>query len=160
MKKLRSINLTEADKVRFREKVDKRGPDDCWEWTGYRDKKGYGRFYDCNGVLYQANRVAYAITDGDTDFCVLHHCDNPPCCNPNHLYAGTDADNARDRDKRGRAADTRGEDNGRAKLTEDDVREIRRLRAGGWLQCEIAEEFGIIRQQVSRICNCKQWKHI
>jgi len=156
---VRPIKLTEADKIRFLEKVDRRDPDGCWEWQARRDKDGYGHF-GLNGSSYQTHRVAFAVTNGDTDLLVLHTCDNPPCCNPNHLFAGTIKINSQQRDDRGRAANTRGEGNGHTKLTEDDVHEIRRLYAGGWLQHEIAEDYGISQSTVSKICTYKNWKHI
>ena len=156
---VKPIKLTEADKIRFWEKVNRRGPDDCWEWQACRTQDGYGMFR-IDGSTCRAHRVAFVIVNGDAKLQVLHHCDNPPCCNPNHLYAGTNDNNVRDRDKKGRAADHRGEKHGRAKLTEDNVHEIRRLRENGWLLREIAEEYGIHLSQVFRICNGKHWKHI
>ncbi len=155
----RPIKLTEADKIRFWEKIDRRGPDNCWEWQAARHQRGYGLF-KLNGLMYRAHRVAFAVTNGDTNLLVCHTCDNPPCCNPNHLYAGTAYDNHCDCLNRGRDADRRGEKSGNVKLTESDVCEIRRLYTDGWLQCKIAEEYGISRQHVSRICRGKRWKHI
>jgi len=156
---LRPINLTEADKVRFWEKVARRGPDECWEWTEGRGKGGYGIFHDCY-VAYYAHRIAFVVTYGDTELRVLHDCNHPWCCNPAHLYAGTQRQNIQQCHAEGRAADHRGEKHGYSKLTEDDVREIRRLYAGGRFHREIAEEYGIALSHVSRICNRKSWKHI
>lgn len=153
------INSSEVDVARFWSRVDKRGPKDCWEWTGRPSETGYGRFRVC-GVQYYAHRVAFTIVNGDTELDVLHTCDHPWCCNPAHLYAGTAADNRRDCVERGRAADQCGEDNGYAKLTESDVHVIRKLRADGWLYREIAEKYGISRWQVSNICRGESWKHI
>ena len=152
------INLTEADIARFWSKVDQHDPNDCWGWTEGRSSKGYGRFWISSS--YQAHRVAYVITNGDTELEVLHTCDHPWCCNPAHLYAGTQKDNGRDCVDRNRHIDTCGENHGLAKLTESNVHEIRRLRNGGWLLREIAEEYGISKSQVSMICNSKRWKHI
>jgi len=153
--------LTEADKVRFWEKVDRRGPDECWEWQAYRNHQGYGRFR-LNGFLFRVHRVAFAIMNGDAELQVCHHCNNPPCCNPKHLYAGTQVDNIQQCIAEGRftRGDNCGEKQGHAKLTEADVREIRRLREGGWLQREIAEEYGIYQSTVSKICLGRNWKHI
>jgi len=156
---VKPINLTEADVARFWSKVDKRGPNDCWEWAGGRDKDGYGQFYDCTYSPYRANRIAFVITNGDTKLQVCHTCNNPPCCNPAHLYAGTQLDNVKQAIRENRL-DSRGEKHGLAKLTESDVREIRALYVDGWLQREIAEVFGIVQQQVSHICRGKRWKHI
>lgn len=74
---------------------------------------------------------------------VCHVCNNRACCNPNHLYAGTQKDNIQQCYAEGRGADRRGERHGNAKLTELEAREIRRLYAGGWFQYEIAKEFGL-----------------
>lgn len=160
MKKPRPIKLTKADKIRFWSKVDRRGPDDCWEWQASRTWQGYGHFGIGGSNPYLAHRIAFVIANGDTELCVLHHHDNPSCCNPKHLYAGTIEDNNRDRDNKGRAADNRGENSGNTKLTDSDVREIRRLYAGGWLQLEIAGDFGIKQTTVSAIIRRETWKHI
>ena len=151
------IKLTESDTARFWSKVDCAGPDDCWEWTEGCNRD-YGIFHDCNGSTYLAHRVAFVVTNGDTKLQVCHTCNNPPCCNPNHLYAGTQKDNMDQCVAEGRS--NRGESSSSAKLTEFDVYAIRWLRAGGWLQREIAEEYGICQSQVSRICLGKNWKHI
>lgn len=158
------IKLSEADIVRFWGKVDKCGPDECWEWQAARNKD-YGWFRH-NGSTYFAHRVAFVITNGDVELCVLHTCNNPPCCNPKHLYAGTLKDNAQQCFDDGRGnnnlqnANHRGEKNSQTKLTESDVHEIRRLYTGGWLQREIAGEYDIHQSGVSRICRDKQWKHV
>jgi len=150
------IKLTEADIARFWSKVDKRGPDDCWEWTGRVNPKKYGLF-DCAGSYFLTHRVAYVVTNGDTKLRVLHDCNNPPCCNPAHLYAGTDKDNIRQCINDGRRADLCGEEHGRAKLTESDVRAI---RADGRSQRVIAKEYGISQAEVSHICRGRTWKHV
>lgn len=111
---------------RFWSKVDKIGPNDCWEWQAYKDINGYGQFWHNRKIKY-AHRTAWELTNGPilNRLCVLHHCDNPGCVNPSHLFLGTRADNAIDRDKKGRLSPIRGERNGRAKLTEKEVRAIR-----------------------------------
>lgn len=79
------------------------GPDDCWEWQGHRNAKtGYGAI-SWQGAKTYTHRLALQLSRGiPASRFVLHHCDNPPCCNPYHLYAGTQADNVRDRETRGR----------------------------------------------------------
>lgn len=69
------------------------GPSECWEWSGSRDRKGYG-FGDGG----RAHRLAWEWENGPVPagLMVLHRCDNPPCCNPKHLFVGTALDNARD----------------------------------------------------------------
>ena len=89
--------------VRFWDKVVRRRSG-CWEWIGTRNRKGgYGRL-KFGGKMAMAHRVAKELATGIApgDLCVLHHCDNPPCVNPAHLYFGTRADNARDCVSRGR----------------------------------------------------------
>lgn len=77
--------------------------DTCWEWQGFRDEDGYGRF-QWQGKKIRAHRAAYMVFVGPvTEGAVVrHNCDNPPCCHPGHLEIGTQADNVRDREERGR----------------------------------------------------------
>lgn len=91
----------------FWSKVEVRGPDDCWEWTGYRMKFGYGRFPlghrpSRRNVL--AHRAVWVLTYGGIPdgLDVCHDCDNPPCCNTRHLFLGTHRDNMIDRENKGR----------------------------------------------------------
>src|SRR5205814_1663907 len=69
--------------------VLRRGPNDCWEWLGARGKQGYGTF-GCYGRTMRAHRLAWLFCKGPipAGLCVLHRCDNPPCCNPGHLFLG------------------------------------------------------------------------
>lgn len=84
--------------------------DGCWEWQGYRMPKGYGQVGIGHSGLILAHRLAWELTHGPvpTDLFVLHHCDNPPCCNPDHLWLGTKADNNRDMAQKGRHRGTTG----------------------------------------------------
>ena len=156
--------LSPQEILRFWEKVRIRGPDDCWEWQACRSRKGYGKFgldRDC----FEAPRVAWTIAHGPIppDLCVLHHCDNPPCCNPGpgHLFLGTHADNMHDRDRKGRAASHIGLLNGRAMLTEESVRVIRRrYAAGGISQIALAREYGVIQEMVSAAIRGETWSHV
>ena len=117
---------------RFLEKVDKRGPDECWEWTAFRDKNGYGTIADgpAGGQIHhRAHRFSYAHYVGPIPegLFVLHRCDNPPCVNPAHLFVGTPSDNTQDAMAKGRWNPPRGTRNSRAVLTEDQVRASRAL---------------------------------
>lgn len=96
--------MTQTLTDRFWPKVDRRGPDECWEWTGSRQPTGYGRIKISDRV-HNTHRVVWALTNGPIParLQVLHRCDNPPCCNPAHLYLGTIADNMHDRDRKGRS---------------------------------------------------------
>jgi hypothetical protein len=77
--------------------------DGCWNWTAYKDKDGYG-IITLHGKSYRAPRFAYMLENGEVDdsLQVLHTCDNPSCVNPRHLRLGTNADNVRDRESKGR----------------------------------------------------------
>jgi predicted XRE-type DNA-binding protein len=153
---------------RFWSKVTPGDPSDCWEWRGARHPSGYGFLYA--GSLYQGNkrfvrahRLSWEIHNGASvpkGLCVLHHCDNPPCVNPAHLYVGDRADNARDRAERNRGKQQHGETNDNAKLTEAQVREIDELVKGGATQMEVAARFGIKQPQVSRIIRRETWREI
>lgn len=86
------------DEKRFWSNVDKKGPNDCWEWKGYVGLNGYGRISN----LY-AHRIAHSLATGwdvGSSEWILHNCDNPICCNPAHLRAGTPQDNVDDRERR------------------------------------------------------------
>jgi hypothetical protein len=88
---------------RFWAKVDQRGPDECWPWLASTNQQGYGQI-NIDGRPHLSSRVALELTQGPLapGLSACHHCDNPPCCNPAHLYAGTKADNMNDYLERGR----------------------------------------------------------
>lgn len=136
----------------------------CWLWTGSVHDFGYGTFM-CQGVHVYAHRVSYELFIGPIPkgLLVRHRCDNPPCCQPAHLLPGTDADNVRDMDERGRrvAAGSRGSSNPGARLSEADVLHIRAMHADGqWDAADLSESFGITRKTVYSIVNRKTWRHI
>lgn len=138
---------------RFWEKVDVRGPNECWPWKAGIHPQGYGTF-SFEGRLHIASRIAWILTRGPIPgkLQVLHHCDNPPCCNPDCLFLGTVADNMRDRDLKGRRTPLRGTANPLAKLTDAQVAELRELyAAGAGSQRTLAERFGIAQVHVGRI---------
>lgn len=89
--------------VRFFSKINRKAPNGCWEWTGNRNRDGYGLSAKRIGTVL-AHRISYRIHRGvfDLNLCVLHKCDNPPCVNPDHLFLGTDMDNMRDMHSKGR----------------------------------------------------------
>jgi hypothetical protein len=129
---------------------------DCWEWQAAKSARGYG-FVKYHGSQRYAHRLAYEtfvgpIPDG---MCVCHHCDNPSCVKPSHLFLGTHADNRADCVAKGRHG--RGERNGRAKLGESDVAEIRRRLTRGELQQCLADEYGMSNQQISNISTGRAW---
>ena len=141
---------------RFWSKVDiSAGPDACWPWTGCRDAGGYGRFSIANSSR-KANGVALALATGKEygEQHALHRCDNHPCCNPAHLFAGDNAANNADCVAKGRTA--RGPLNGHAKLTANDAAEIRERFVRG---CPVngtgglAKQFGVHRSTICRVAN-------
>lgn len=136
---------------RFYGKVDLCGA--CWLWTGARNSTGYGSILK-EGKTALAHRVSFEIHNGPIKdgMCILHHCDNPWCVNPEHLYEGTKADNARDMVERGRFQVKHGVTNGAAKLSDEQVAEVRRVyAAGGMTQQAVAERFDITQSYVSKI---------
>lgn len=146
------------DEARFWSSVEKGCPLDCWEWRGWTDKDGYGRF-SIRGRKYGAHRVAFELTYGYRPPVVMHRCDNPACCNPSHLAGGTQRDNVADRDRKDRQA--KGSRNGRSKLTEEQVRRIKReLRRGEMPQAELARRHGVHNTVIRDIERGKTWGHV
>lgn len=145
--------------ARFWSKVNQRGPDECWPFVGAHSQAGYGRF-SLHRQSAQAQRVAWLLAKGDIPkgLNVLHKCDNPPCCNPAHLFLGTYADNNRDRSRKGRNVDLRGEKSGKAKLTWEQVRQIRALfNAGETNLHELGRRFDIDHSVIWHIVHNDAW---
>jgi hypothetical protein len=131
-----------------------RADGDCLVWQGARLPKGYGQIR-INRVTKQTHRALWTAIHGEPDesMMVMHTCDNPPCCNPAHLRLGTADDNAADMVAKGRSADTRNERSGKAKLTNVQIAEIRRLRGDGVSCTELGRRYDIHPSHVSRIVN-------
>jgi hypothetical protein len=131
----------------------------CWIWQKGKDKDGYGQFSFKNRN-YKAHRVAYRLYVGPIPkgMQVLHKCDNTSCVNPKHLFLGTNDDNTVDMVQKDRQA--KGEDSARAKLTEDQVREIKKRLAGPETATNIARDYPVSRKAVSLIKIGINWKHI
>ena len=153
--------LMSKSEKRFWERVDIRGPNDCWFWTKALCH-GYGsvRF---ERRICRAHRVAYELTFGKIPgglYC-CHRCDNPICCNPDHLFVGTQKDNIQDCSRKGRKHAFKGIDSPSHKLTEEDVLMIRSKYAlGKNTQRDLANEFNINQRTVGRIINGERWGHI
>ena len=181
------IQDTPAFRLRVWANINASGRE-CWPWMASCKPTGYGQTWDGKHVTY-AHRAVYVFAFGPIPdgMFVCHHCDNPICCRPSHLFLGTHADNMQDMLSKGRGIKdeqhARGDRNGRrlyperygnvtpaphpgmtnhaAKLTDDDVREIQRLiAAGDLLQREIATMFGVSQTKVSQIKLGKAWKHL
>lgn len=143
---------------RFWSKVEK--TPGCWEWRGARKPTGYGSFKH-KGRTRQAHRVAWALTHGEPPrhLVVMHKCDNRGCVNPAHLRLGTQAENVADAVRKGRHQ--RGSRNGKAKLTEAEVYEIRRLYLeGGQTYAGLARMYGVSPDQIKAINQGTAWPHV
>ena len=139
-------------------------PSGCWEWTGSRAKGRYGGL-TFRGARYDTHRVAFEITHGSANgLFVCHSCDNPICCNPEHLFAGTPLDNTRDMDMKGRRKSRSNPRKGMAhpcaKLTDEAVIEIRAAYRPGWRVGEMERKFGVTRHVLYGIARGERWKHI
>ena len=149
---------------KFWDRVIVKSDNECWEWQGPTAGKGYG-FFCSNGKSEYAHRYSYSLRNGPIPSnigyhgnCVCHTCDNPICVNPNHLFLGSNLDNVKDRDSKGK--NPAGERNGQAKLKEKEVLEIRKLSEQGKTQQYIADIFGVTQSNVECIVNRKSWKNI
>ena len=145
-------------KERFEAKLVK--GDGCWVWTSQKDN-GYGRIW-ANGRPRWAHRVAYQLYVGEIPdgLCVCHHCDNPSCVNPAHMFLGTKADNTHDCMSKGRKASQSGEKNGNVKLTEAQVRTIREKRENGVSSSVLEKEFGVAQRTISSIVLRDRWANV
>lgn len=145
-----------ADETRHAQNVDRRGPDECWEWTGGRNKTGYGKFF-IDGQTVGAHRWAYIFASGPIaeGELIRHTCDNPPCCNPRHLLPGTHEQNMQDKADRGRAP--RGGKNWTARLTASQVLEIRKRAGVGETHVALAKEFRVHRNTVRAAVAGETW---
>jgi len=134
----------------------------CWVWQGYKNPQGYGQLHVADRRQVRAHRMAWEIVYGPIPkgLHCLHKCDNPSCVNPSHLYIGTNLDNVRDRMNRNRQSYTKGEKNGKSKLTDDKVKEIRDLLKAGHTQQSVANQFNVSRPLIGYIKRGVIWKHL
>ncbi len=164
--------MTESE---FFQKVDKiAGPAECWPWKGAKDRKGYG-VTSINGKFFLAHRASYFFSRGSVDakLKVCHTCDNPPCCNPSHLFQGTSKDNSDDMVSKGRQSRgdshaqaltpsrKRGEDNPTSVMTDEKVIQLRKLfNETTTTLSALADQFGIGYGTAEKIVNGITWKHL
>lgn len=139
---------------KFWPRVDKSG--ECWLWTGATNARGYGTCWR-NGVKWRTSRVAWDLARGPIPpgLCVCHRCDNPLCVRADHLFLGTNDDNVRDRNFKGRAA--RGESHGSCKLTDEQVAHMR----AEYALCrvthrELAQRYGVSPGHVTHLLSGKK----
>ncbi len=128
----------------------------CWLWLGLLNPSGYGKFY-IKPKYRGAHRVMWEQHNGEIPegIFVLHRCDTPSCVNPSHLFLGTNKDNLLDASRKGRIA--HGERAGKCKLTKEQVLKI---RVDSRPNSQIATEYGVRSNQVSRIKCEKTWRHL
>lgn len=152
--------MDEKTIARFWSKVDRRGPDRCWEWQAARLHFGHGAF-SLMGRQIHAHRFAMMVAlagDIPDGMFVLHNCDNPPCCNPAHLYVGTQRQNVEDRERRHRGA--KGSACGMAKLTPSAVRDIRCSLAKGATAASLGRRYHVTKQSICNIAHRRTWTHV
>ena len=144
---------------RFWEKVEVGDPDRCWVWTA-STKNGYGQI-GADGTIKYAHRVSYELEHGEDpgEMHVLHECDNPPCVNPAHLQLGTHSENIRQAAERGQI-EMKGEAHPQAKLTENDVVEIKDALDRGEDSEEIGDRYGVTGATIRWIDRGEGWPHV
>ena len=160
-----AMNLTEKEIAQFWASVKNATPSECWEWQGSINHAGYGRWRKTGPLQDEmAHRLSWRIHRGciPKGLCVCHHCDNPPCVNPDHLWLGTRAMNNRDRAQKGRSHGPlimlRGEKSPNAKLTAEDVKVIRSMHKPnefGYLR--LGRIFGVSKAAIHQIITRNTW---
>lgn len=151
--------MTPEQTTRFWSKVDKSG--ECWTWTGAHDRRGYG-WFKRDRKMVKAHRLSWEMVHGpiqDGMFC-CHHCDNPKCIRPGHLFLGTPRDNMRDMVAKGRHSRVRGEKVNGAKLTEAKVIACHQRKAAGESTSAIAKSLGVHKHTVDLLLRGKTWPHL
>jgi hypothetical protein len=146
-----------SERIKARIEID---ADGCWNWQGSVDTRGYGNL-NVGGRMQRVHRVAYMLWVGDIPKATGHHgtvvmhaCDNRRCCNPDHLRLGTQKDNVRDMEAKGRARHHAGTDNGRAILTPEQVSAI---RADARSLSQITADYPVSLGAIQRIKAGKAW---
>jgi hypothetical protein len=148
--------ITAATAVRFWTLVDRSTPEECWLWRSYKDADGRGRF-KIGGTEYKAPRLAYFLSHG-VDLGSLnanHSCDNPACCNPAHLWPGTQQDGMRDMQAKGR--NPKGSRHGNARLTEQQVSWIRQSPLPGRIAARL---LNVSDATISMVRSRRRWGHV
>jgi len=143
---------------RFLSKINQQTSTGCWEWIAGKHKFGYGMFW-VNGKTIPAHRVAYKLFIGDIpeSLSVLHKCDNPTCVNPEHLFLGTQMDNMKDMNSKGRRKSICGEQLPQTKINSDIVLDIRKKAQS---QRNYATQYNISQSTVGEIQRNLIWKHV
>lgn len=161
---------------RFWSKVNRKGPipphrirlGRCWTWMGYKDDQGRGSigYGGSRKGMIRAHQASWILNCGPIQkgLCICHHCDNPTCVRPKHLFCGTQKQNIQDAITKGRFSfrpHLPGEDSAHHKLNESDVLKIRALyKPGTYSYRKLASRFGITPTHVGYIVKRKNWKHV
>lgn len=159
------FNFPDTEKNRFYSRVRIPNRHGCMLWMGKTAKSsgGYGQFPSKNKKTITAHRFSYELYFGNIGekLCVLHRCDNPPCVNPEHLFLGTQKDNAIDMRIKNRGYSTAGENHGLSILSLDCVKKIRELYTGkrGDLT-KLGNQFKVSKSTIHGIVNNKTWRNI
>lgn len=143
--------------AQFAARVQKDGPNGCWLWTGrHLSANGYGIYGYTHSDAILAHRLSFLLHNGPipAGHFVCHHCDNPGCVNPAHLFTGTSGDNFRDCHRKGRARSF-----GRNPTPPEKVRRVIELQAAGWRQCDIVREVGLNKSVVADIRHRRHFNH-
>lgn len=149
-------------KERFWKHVNIKSDNECWEWKGNINRSGYGQF-TIRHKNYRSHRIAYDLTydtipDGKQ---VLHHCDNRKCCNPNHLFLGTNQDNMMDAKIKGKFLGRDGKNNSNSKFMDFEIMEIRNLYMSGlYSYRNLSNIYKTSHSNICNIINKKSWKNI
>lgn len=146
---------------RFWPQVDRKGPDECWNWMGFKNSAGYGRLR-VDGRKELAHRVSWSDRNGaiPNGLCVLHRCDNPACVNPSHLFLGTRTVNNADRHSKGRSGAPHGEKSSFARFRDDQIPYVCALLKAGLSQSDVARAYGVHKGTISHIARGGTWGHI
>ncbi len=152
------------DKIIFQEDF----VNDCWLWDGRKNQEGYGLIHegDRYSKLTTTHRLSWEFSNKTiipSGMCILHSCDNPSCVNPNHLSIGTQAENIKDMDQKGRRVNTpqKGEKSHFSKLTEQQVLQIRKRKSTEKItHKQLARAFRVCRSTITLILNRNIWNHI
>lgn len=146
--------------ARFWAKVLPPNESGCREFAGAKNEKGYGIVGLYPNTTIHAHRLSYFLTNGElpASMVICHRCDNPACCEPSHLFAGTKADN--NADMRGKGRHAHGVSHYQAKLNPSKVRTIRRMVANGTSMRSCGERYGVSGSTIEDIIYGKTWKEV
>jgi hypothetical protein len=162
--------LTSEDKKNFWDQVKIGDANECWEWRGRKNRAGYGALWIVSANFF-AHRISFSLENGPIKpgLLICHTCDNPPCCNPSHLFLGTQQDNLKDMYTKGRGKKPplnkgvgfkKGEGHFMARLTEEKVVSLRKRYANGENAGALSRELGMSKSSIRHLIKRRSWKHL